>query len=127
MQLLIQGKPVIRAFPKMVKPPISGYIHQNAGKENSLNLKSWLLITLFTVLLSTVVLPVQAEGNKFLGEVNDTQQLVTDDQVYEIDDNEMGDRLVYDHIGERVEVSGTVQEIDDMKIITVKSFKIVSE
>ena len=92
-----------------------------------MNLKSWLLITLFTVLLSTVVLPVQAEGNKFLGEVNDTQQLVTDDQVYEIDDNEMGDRLVYDHIGERVEVSGTVQEIDDMKIITVKSFKIVSE
>jgi hypothetical protein len=39
----------------------------------------------------------------------------------------MGDDLVKNYIAEKVQVTGTVEEKDDMKIITVKSFKIVPE
>jgi hypothetical protein len=83
------------------------------------------LIAFLTIGLLTM--PVFAADLKFVGEVNDTYQLVTDDQIYEIDDNEIGDRLVYEHMGDKVEVTGTLREVDDAKIITVKYFKLVSE
>jgi hypothetical protein len=73
------------------------------------------------------VLPVQAVETKFIGEVNDTYQLVTDDQIYEIDENEIGNTLVYDHKGERVEVTGTLKEVNGLKVIAVTSFVIISE
>jgi hypothetical protein len=62
-----------------------------------------------------------------VGEVNDTFQIVANNTIYDVAETPMGDDLVKNYIAEKVQVTGTVQEKDEMKIITVKSFKIVSE
>ncbi|MBW2468669.1 MAG: hypothetical protein JRE88_02180 [Deltaproteobacteria bacterium] len=62
-----------------------------------------------------------------VGEVNDTFQIVADNTIYEVAETPMGDDLVKNYIAERVQVTGTVEEVDDMKIITVRSFKVVPE
>ncbi len=62
-----------------------------------------------------------------VGEVNDTFQLVANNTIYDVAETPMGDDLVKNYIAEKVQVTGTVEEKDDMKIITVKSFKIVPE
>jgi hypothetical protein len=59
--------------------------------------------------------------------VNDTYQIVADGQIYDVANTPMGDDLVMNYIAEKVKVSGTVEEKEDMKIITVKSFKVVPE
>lgn len=92
-----------------------------------MKIKIWLNRIFLIAILSLFVLPVQAVESKFVGEMNDTYQLVTDDQIYEIDENEIGDKLIYEHIGDRVEVTGTLKEVNDMKIITVTSFVVISE
>ena len=62
-----------------------------------------------------------------VGEVNDTQQIVAEGQIYEVADTPMGDDLVLNYIAVKVKVTGTVEEKEDMKIITVKSFNAVPE
>ena len=62
-----------------------------------------------------------------IGEVNDAQQIVANNQLYEVAENALGDDLVYNYISERVKVTGSVEEKDDMKIITVMSFEVVPE
>lgn len=62
-----------------------------------------------------------------VGEVNDTQQIVADGQIYEVANTPTGDDLVFNYIAVKVKVTGTVEENEDMKIITVKSFKAVPE
>jgi hypothetical protein len=62
------------------------------------------------------------------GEVNDSYQVVSDDdQTYEVADTEKGNELVLNHIGERIKVSGSVEEEDDVKILTVTSFELLKE
>ena len=62
-----------------------------------------------------------------VGEVNDTQQIVADGQIYEVANTPAGDDLVINYIAVKVKVTGTVEEKEDMKIITVKAFKAVPE
>jgi len=62
-----------------------------------------------------------------VGEVNYFYQIMADGQIYEVANTAMGDDLVLNHIAKKVEVTGTVEEKEEMKIITVKSFKNYSE
>ena len=62
-----------------------------------------------------------------VGEVNDTHQIVADGQVYEVANTPKGDDLVFNYIAVRVRVTGKVEEKEDMKIITVKTFEAVPE
>jgi hypothetical protein len=62
-----------------------------------------------------------------VGEVNDTQQVVADGQIYEVANTPAGDDMVLNYIAVKVKVTGTVEEKEDTKIITVKSFKAVPE
>jgi hypothetical protein len=62
-----------------------------------------------------------------IGEVNDTQQIVAEGQIYEVASTPKGDDLVLNYIAVKVKVTGTVEEKEDMKIITVKSFNAVPE
>ena len=74
------------------------------------------------------LLPVCWAGEvTIIGEVNDTHQIVADKQIYEVDENPLGDDLVYNYVSERVKVKGFILERDDMKIITVTSFEVVPE
>ena len=81
-----------------------------------------------TVVAIFCLLPVcWAAEVTIIGEVNDTRQIVADKQIYEVDENPLGDDLVYNHISEKVKVTGFILEKDDMKIITVTSFEVVPE
>ena len=62
-----------------------------------------------------------------VGEVNDTQQIVADGQVYEVANTPKGDDLVFNYIAVKVKVTGKIEEKEDMKIITVKTFEAVPE
>jgi hypothetical protein len=81
-----------------------------------------------TVVVIFCLLPVcWAAEVTIIGEVNDTQQIVADKQIYEVDENPLGDDLVYNHVSERVKVTGIISEKDGMKIITVTRFEVVPE
>ena len=71
--------------------------------------------------------PAFASEIILIGEVNYSYQIVADGQIYEVADTVLGDDLVINYIAEKVEVTGTVEEKGGMKIITVKSFKVVPE
>jgi len=75
-----------------------------------------------------VGLSSSADEVTIFGTVNDYYQIETDDgEVYEIGDNEQGDELI-EHMGERVEVTGTVEEDEDgVKVIMVMSFVVIEE
>lgn len=62
-----------------------------------------------------------------VGEVNDTYQLYANGQIYEVAETPKGNDLVVNYIGSKVEVVGTVQEKEDVKIIFVRTFRVVPE
>lgn len=86
-----------------------------------------VLITL--VLISAAPLAaVASESVTIQGEVNDSFQIVdSNGQVYEIAETEKGNDLVENHIGEKAKVVGTLQQDQDVKIITVTTFEILAE
>jgi cell division protein FtsL len=86
-----------------------------------------VLITL--VLISAVPLAAMAsEPVTIQGEVNDSYQVVdSNGQVYEIAETEKGNDLVENHIGEKAKVVGTLQQDQDVKIITITEFEILAE
>lgn len=86
-----------------------------------------VLITL--ILISAIPLAAMAsEPVTIQGEVNDSFQIVdSNGQVYEIAETEKGNDLVENHIGEKAKVVGTVQQDQDVKIITVTAFEILAE
>lgn len=59
------------------------------------------------------------------GTINDNFQIVaTDGTVYEVDTNDLGNKLV-EEVGKKVEVKGIVETIDDIVTITVLSYTLV--
>jgi len=80
------------------------------------------------VILLLLPLAAIAESTTFEGEVNDSYQIVaTDGQVYEVTDTSEGNDLVENHIGEKVKVTGTVQQEGDTKVITITTFQVIEE
>ena len=67
--------------------------------------------------------PAFATEMTIVGEVNYSYQIRANGQVYEVANTSMGDDLVMNHIAEKVEVTGTVEDKKDVKKVTVKSFK----
>jgi len=62
-----------------------------------------------------------------VGEVNDNYQLYAEGQLFEVAETPAGNDLVTHYISAKVEVIGTVEEKEDMKIITVLSFRVMPE
>lgn len=94
------------------------------------SVKNNLVTVLLTVALLTVgPLAAMASGPVTIeGEVNDSYQIVDGDgQVYEVADTTEGNDLVENHIGEKAKVTGTVDQDQDVKIITVTAFQILAE
>ena len=81
----------------------------------------------FSVMFWVFLYPVFASDITIVGEVNYFYQIMADGQIYEVANTSMGDDLVMNHIAEKVEVTGTVEDKEDVKKITVKSFKKYSE
>jgi hypothetical protein len=71
--------------------------------------------------------PVFAGEITITGTINDTYQIVSDNgTVYEVADTDMGDDLL-NHVGQTVEVTGVVIEEEGVKIINVKSYKLLEK
>lgn len=92
------------------------------NKFRSVTLCLSILFVLFIVATS-----LQATETTIVGEVNDSLQIVTDDQIYEVQSNDVGDDLVFNHIGWKVKATGTIRTEDDLKIIVVTAFEAVEE
>ena len=70
---------------------------------------------------------ISAKSVTIMGTVNADGQIVTDnDQVYEIGENKKGDEL-FELVGKKVKVTGTIKEEDGTKVITVNSYKAIEE
>ena len=94
-------------------------------KKNQRNLVIIVCAIFFVALSSGPAL--SADEVTIVGMVNDYYQIVTDDdEVYEVGDSEQGDELV-EHVGARLKVTGTVEEEDGVRIITVTSFVVIEE
>jgi len=88
-----------------------------------------LLVAVCIILTAVCLLvsPVAAFQLTLVGEVNDKQQFVADDEIYEIDNNAVGEDLVLNYMAQKVKVVGILKETRDYKIIKVESFEVVEE
>ena len=87
----------------------------------------WLSVLCFSVTLWVFLYFFSATEKTIVGQVNYFYQIMADGQIYEVANSSMGDDLVMNHLTEKVEVTGSVEETDEVKIITVESFKVVVE
>jgi len=71
--------------------------------------------------------PVAAYRITLVGEVNDNNQIVADNEKYEVDNNAVGDDLVVNHIAQKVKVVGILKHTRKFKIISVESFEVVDK
>ena len=94
------------------------------------NVKMKRVVVLVTMAL-IMFIPLAAMASEAVtveGEVNDNFQIVdANGQVFEIADTTQGTDLVENHIGEKAKVVGTVEQDQEVKIITVTSFEILAE
>ena len=79
-------------------------------------------IVVFVVLMVICILvpPVAAYRITLVGEVNDNE-------IYEVDNNAVGDDLVVNHIAQKVKVVGILKHTRKFKIISVESFEVVDK
>ena len=86
-----------------------------------------VLITLVMVMAAPLA-AMASETVTIEGEVNDSCQIVAGDgQVYEVADTAQGTDLVENHIGEKAKVVGTIEQDQDVKIISITTFEILAE
>lgn len=69
-----------------------------------------------------------ASSVTIVGTVSDGYQIVDEDgQPYEVENTVKGNELVLHHVGHKVEVTGTVKDEIDYKLIIVDSFRVLEE
>ena len=86
-------------------------------------------LVIFTILIAVCLFVSLALAYRItlVGEVNDNQQLVADNEIYDIDSNAVGDDLVINYIAQKVKVVGVLRDTRENKIIQVESFEVVEE
>jgi hypothetical protein len=87
----------------------------------------WMALTVAMFFLVPMVSTALAGEVTIVGEVNDNYQIISEGQIYEIADTAEGNELAENNISAKVKVTGTVEERDEMKIITVISFQVLGE
>lgn len=83
-------------------------------------------LAIVALALSVLFMALPASANTTVtGEISDSNEIIAQDgTIYSIAETEKGDELAA-MVGEVVEVTGTVQEAEGGKIITVESFTVV--
>ena len=71
--------------------------------------------------------PALADKVTLVGEVNNNQEIVTDEEIYRVEDSSAGDDLVINYISQRVKVVGWITENEEGKAIIVDFFEVVEE
>ena len=91
--------------------------------------KKYLFVGLCVLIIAAFLSGTAISGKTMIitGTVNEKYQIVADDgQVYEVADTEKGDEVV-DLVGKKVKVTGTVEESDGEKVITITSLAVIEE
>ena len=52
---------------------------------------------------------------KYINRVNYSYQIRANDQIYEVANTAMGDQLVMNHIAKKIELTGTVEDNNEVK------------
>ena len=87
-----------------------------------------LLVTIMFMLTGAAGLAMDTSTVAFLATVTDGYQLVDDEgRPYEVENTAKGNELVLNHVGQKVEVTGTIQDEVDYKLVVVESFRVVEE
>jgi hypothetical protein len=90
--------------------------------------KAGLWVAIVLMLTAGVGLAMEPTTVTFLATVTDGYQLVDDEgRPYEVENTAKGNELVLNHVGRKVEVTGTVQDEIDYKLIVVESYRVVEE
>ncbi len=84
-------------------------------------------LVLASMLFLSIAAPALAGSVTIIGEVNEDYQLVANGQVYEIADTPKGNEMAENYINAKVKVTGTLEEKDEMKTITVINFEVLPE
>ena len=83
------------------------------------------------VIMTMIAMPLAAVSSEqitIIGEVNESYQIVANDgQIYEVADTDAGIDLIDNQIGQKVKVTGTVEEENEIKTIAVEFYEILSE
>jgi hypothetical protein len=107
------------------------FIRNSKGKINMRSLPGYRAIFLmaFAFLLTGAMgQSMAAERVTIVATVTDGYQIVDDQgRPYEVENTDKGNELVMNHVGSKVEVTGTVQDEVDYKIIVVDSFRVIEE
>ena len=113
-------------FPSLLETKSNScHVHeQDINHRPSVN---FLGLLCFSVTFCFFLYPAFATEMTIVGEVNYSYQIMADGQIYEVANTAMGDDLVRNYIAKKVEVTGTVEKKGEMKIITVKSFKVMPQ
>ena len=80
-----------------------------------------------SIVLWLFTLPALADKVTLVGEVNDNQEIVAEEQIYTVGDSAVGDDLVRNYISQRVKVVGRIVEGVEGKIIIVEFFEVIGE
>lgn len=95
-----------------------------------MKIKREYLLTVFCAMIATVLLSgTTTSGNikMITGRVNDNYQIIADDgNIYEVEGNAKGDEVV-DLVGKRVRATGTVDETEDGRVISISSYEVIGE
>jgi len=94
------------------------------GKKVKKLITSFVIIS---VVLWIICFPALADKVTLVGEVNDNQEIVAEDQIYTVGDSAVGDDLVRNYISQRVKVVGRIVEGEEGKVIIVEFFEVVEE
>ena len=95
--------------------------------------KSVIYFFVIGVAFGLLVSPAAALRVTLIGEINDNQQFVSDNEIYEIENNAVGDDLVFNYVAQKVKVVGQIKsvresgEADAYKVLKVESFEVVNE
>ena len=95
-----------------------------------MNRKVEILVVVTVALAAAVILsssPLTASDFTIIGEINDSNQIVADEMIFEVDDTPEGDNLVKNYKNKKVKVTGKLTIEGDMRIIAVKEFEVVEE
>ena len=87
-----------------------------------------LIALFFSVTLIMGSIPISAfDVITVVGEVNDANQIISDGEIYEVDDTPQGDDLVKKYMDQKVKVTGKMRIEGDMRIIDITAIEVIEE
>ena len=87
-----------------------------------------LIAFVFFIVLISGAFPVPAfDVITIVGEVNDASQIMSDGEIYEVDDTPQGDDLVKNYMRQKVKVTGKMRIEGDMRILDVTKIDVIKD